>query len=199
MPEEVQHINLETLIPPWTVTRQVYIDSLTSHHSGISNDIVLFSDIGLSLTHHYRVHKRGGRSSCRISQKLYVPAPHSAAPTCGSVNRGEIAGSWKFVSGRFCRCYGRLVSTVETHVCSPAPNSDQRETPRRIAPRLTEQDTLAVAGSMVFDCQPQVLPGAIDVNGTELAEIRSTTRAGVATAAPPEREQSFGGGGGGTC
>ena len=47
---------------------------------------------------------------------------------------------------------------------------------------------------MVLDCRPQVLPGAIDVSGTELAEIRSTTRAGVATAAPHEREQSFGGG-----
>ena len=72
-----------------------------------------------------------------------------------------------------------------------------RETPRRIGPRLTEQDPLAAAGSMVFDCRPQVLPGAIDVSGTELAEIWSMTRARVATAAPPEREQSFGGGGGG--
>ena len=64
-----------------------------------------------------------------------------------------------------------------------------RETPRRIAPRLTEQDPLAAAGAMVFDCRPQVC-------GTELAEIRSMTRAGVVTATPPEREQSFGGGGG---
>ena len=59
VPEEVQHIKLETLFPPWTVTRQVYIDSLTSHYSGNSNDILLFSDIGLSLAHHYRVHKKG--------------------------------------------------------------------------------------------------------------------------------------------
>ena len=58
VPEEVQHIKLETLIPPWTVTRQVYMDLLTSRHSGISNNILLFSNIGLSLTHHYRVHKR---------------------------------------------------------------------------------------------------------------------------------------------
>ena len=49
---------------------------------------------------------------------------------------------------------------------------------------------------MLFDCRPQVLPGAIDVSGTEMAEIWSMNRAGVATAAPPEREQSFGGGGG---
>ena len=32
-----------------------------------------------------------------------------------------------------------------------------------------------------------------------LAEIPSTSRAGVAAGVPPEREQSFGGGGGGTC
>ena len=63
VPEEVQHIKLETLFPPWTVTRQVYMDSLTSRHSVISNDILLFSDIGLSLAHHYQVHKA---SPCRV-------------------------------------------------------------------------------------------------------------------------------------
>ena len=69
------------------------------------------------------------------------------------------------------------------------------ETPVRIAPRLTIQDPLATAGVVVVDCRPQV--GAMDVSGTDLAEIRSMSRVGVATAVPPEREQSFGGGGGG--
>ena len=52
---------------------------------------------------------------------------------------------------------------------------------------------------MVFDCRPQVLPGAMDESGTELPEIRSMTRASAAISQPPEREQSFGGrrGGGG--
>ena len=59
VPGEVQNVSLETLFLPWTVTRQVYTDSLTSRHSGISNDVLLFNDIGLSLVHHYRVHKRG--------------------------------------------------------------------------------------------------------------------------------------------
>ena len=67
------------------------------------------------------------------------------------------------------------------------------ETPVRIAPRLTIQDPLAATVAVVLDCRPQVLPGAMDV--TDLAEIRSMTRAGVATAVPPEREQSFAGGG----
>ena len=48
---------------------------------------------------------------------------------------------------------------------------------------------------MVLDYRPQVLPGAMDVSGMELADIRSMTRAGVATAAPTQREQSFGEGG----
>ena len=72
------------------------------------------------------------------------------------------------------------------------------ETPIRIAPRLTIQDKLAAAGAVVLDCCPQELPGAMDVSGTDLEEIQSMSRAGVATTVPPEREQSFGGGGG-TC
>ena len=59
VPEEVQNVRFDKLIPPWTVTRKVYTESLTSHHSGISNDILLFGDIGMTLSHHYRVHKKG--------------------------------------------------------------------------------------------------------------------------------------------
>ena len=59
VPGEIKKVSLETLFLPWTITRQVYTESLTSRHSGISNDVLLFSDIGLSLVHHYRVHRRG--------------------------------------------------------------------------------------------------------------------------------------------
>ena len=193
VPEEVQHIKLEMLIPPWTVTRQVYMDSLTSRHSGISNDILLFSDIGLSLTHHYRVHKRGVphvafRRNYMSQLHALLPLPavpltEGRSPDPGSSSVGDSPEVMDDLSRPSRRTFARRHLT------------QIRETPRRIAPRLTEQDTLAAAGSKVFDCRPQVLPGAIDVSGTELAEIRSTTRAGVATAAPPEREQSFGGGG----
>ena len=72
VPEEVQNARLEKLIPPWTVTRRVYTESLISRHSGISNDILLFSEIGMSLAHHYRVHKKG------------VSHSHSTRTTCPS-------------------------------------------------------------------------------------------------------------------
>ena len=59
VPGEIKSASLEKYMSPWTVTRQVWTDSLMPRHSGISTDVLLFSDIGLSLVHHYRVHKRG--------------------------------------------------------------------------------------------------------------------------------------------
>ena len=50
---------MEQCVPPWTVHRQVWSDSLKAAHSGVSTDILLFSDLNLSLNHHYRVHRRG--------------------------------------------------------------------------------------------------------------------------------------------
>ena len=177
VPEEVQNIKLKMLIPPWTVTRKVYTESLTSRHSGMSNDILLFSDIGLSLAHHYM---------SQLRALLPLPAVplterESPEPGCSSMEDSPDAVGASSRPSRRAFARRRLTRV--------------RETPRRIAPRLTEQDPLAAAGAMVFDCCPQVLPGAMDVSGTELTEIRSMTRARVATAAPPEREQSFGGGG----
>ena len=49
----------------------------------------------------------------------------------------------------------------------------------------------------MLDCRNQVLPGAIEFGGFELAEGCVTPRASTATSSLPEREQSFGGGGGG--
>ena len=195
VPEEVQHIKLETLFPPWAVTRQVHTDSLTSRHSGISNDVLLFSDIGLSLVHHYWVHKRGlphvaFRRNYMSQLGALLPLPAvlpieggSPDPECSSVVESPDVVC---ASPRPSRC--AFARRRPTRVM---------ETPVRIAPRLTIQDPLAAVGSVVLDCHPQVLPGAKDVSVTDLAEIRSMTRAGVTTAIPPEREQSFGGGGGG--
>ena len=58
VPWDVKSASLEKSVPPWTVQRQVWSDSLMANHSGILTDVLLFSDIHLSLTHHYRVHKR---------------------------------------------------------------------------------------------------------------------------------------------
>ena len=59
VPWEIKLASLEKYLPPCTVTRQVWSDSLVAQHSGISTDALLFSDIHLTLVHHYRIHKRG--------------------------------------------------------------------------------------------------------------------------------------------
>ena len=59
VPWEVKSASLEKFLHPWTVSRKVWSDALSAQHSGISTDVLLFSDIHLSLVHHYRVHKRG--------------------------------------------------------------------------------------------------------------------------------------------
>ena len=59
VPWDVKSASLEQFLPPWTVQRQVWSDSLKQQHSGVSTDMLLFSDINLSLIHHYRTHKRG--------------------------------------------------------------------------------------------------------------------------------------------
>ena len=50
---------IEKYAPPWTVRRQLWTESLRVEHSGISTDILLFSELGLLLTQHYRVYRGG--------------------------------------------------------------------------------------------------------------------------------------------
>ena len=59
VPWDDKSASIEKLVPPCTVRRQVWSDSLEQRYSGISTDILLFGDINLPLVHHYRIHKRG--------------------------------------------------------------------------------------------------------------------------------------------
>ena len=46
VPEGIRRVSLEMLFPPWTVTRHLYEESLSAKHSGISNDVPQFSELG---------------------------------------------------------------------------------------------------------------------------------------------------------
>ena len=195
VPGEIKKVRLETLFPPWTVTRQVYTQLLTSRHSGISNDVLLFSDIGLSLIHHYRVHKRGlphvGFRRNYVSQLCaLLPLPTVLPIEGGSPDPA-------------CSSLPCAAGSPDVVCASPRPSRNAigrrrpirvMESPVRIAPRLTVQDPLAAAGAVVLDCRPPLWPAAINVSGVDLSEIHSSTMAIEADAVPPEREQSFGGG-----
>ena len=92
VPWEIKSASLEQYLPPWTVTQQVWSDSLTAQHSGISTDVLLFSDIHLSLGHHYM--------TSEVSRIL-----HSGEITCLSCVRcwsSRWSSRWMEWSGLLC-------------------------------------------------------------------------------------------------
>ena len=107
--------------------REVYTESLMPRHSGISNDILLFSDIGLSLSHHYRVHKKGCAPR-RIPQGLYVSVTRYVALACGSVGPKGISGVGLFGIGGVAGGGGQLSTTVQTCVRSQTHTPGQGDT-----------------------------------------------------------------------
>ena len=145
----------------------------------------------MTLSHHYRVHKKGVpnvafRKTYLSQLRAMLPLPTAQFGQRGSPKSGcsTMEESPEAVDG--CHRPSRWVFARRRI-------PQVRETPTRIVPRLTELDPMAAAGAMMFDCRPQVLPGAMDVNGTDLPEIRSMPRTRAAISQPPEREQSFGG------
>ena len=177
MPGEIRKVSLEMLFPPWTVTHQLYADSLTDQHSGISNDILLFSEVGFSLVHHYRVHRVGRphamfRGKYLAQLRALLPA-NTIVPTAGGP------------SGLAC-----------SPVPSTAGHGKIMDTPAQIAPRLTEQDPWMVAGAVVFDCRPALLPVSLDVSGIDMRAVRPSIPHAKSVVVPPVHEQQFGGGGG---
>ena len=142
--------SIEKYAPPWTVRRELWTDSLRVEHSGISTDILLFSEVGLPLTQHYRVY-RGG-------------LPHAGFRT-DYIKRLR----------SLLRSSGQSGSPPETGWAS-TPKSVRRlhrkSQPKRLfseavddGPCLTVQNPADVVGETVFDCRPSVLPVSIPLRG----------------------------------
>ena len=55
VPWDIKSASLEKFLPLWTVKHQIWTDALKPCHSGVSTDVLLFSDINISLAHYYRV------------------------------------------------------------------------------------------------------------------------------------------------
>ena len=59
VPASVRTAHLGKWFPPWTIKCQTWSDTLNPHISGVSTDVLLFSECGTPLVHHYRVFARG--------------------------------------------------------------------------------------------------------------------------------------------
>ena len=193
VPGEIWKVSLEMLFPPWTVTRQLYAESLTAQHSGISNDILLFSEEGFSLVHHYRVHRVGRphamfRGKYLAQLRILLPV-NTIMPTAG----GSSGPAWSTVPPTAGRTDG--------FGATPRPPGRRRrqgkimDTPAQIAPRFTEQDPRMAAGAVMFDCRPALLPVSLDVSGIDMLAVRPSIPPAKSVVVPPVHEQQFGGGG----
>ena len=76
--------SIEKYAPPWTVRRQLWTDSLRIEHSGISTDMLLFSEVGMPLTQHYRVYKGGLPHA--VFRTDYLPRLRSLLPSPGGAD-----------------------------------------------------------------------------------------------------------------
>ena len=170
VPVEIRKVSLETFFLPWTVTRQVYTDSLTSRHSGISNDVLLFSDIGLSLVHHYRVSKRGLPHVAFRWNYLSQLRALLLLPTVLQIAGGSPDAA----------CSTGPCAAESPNVVCASPRPSRRASRRRQpvwvmeSPVLTVQDPLAAAGAVVFDCRP---PLSMDMSGVDLSVIWASANA----------------------
>ena len=145
--------SIERFVPPWTVRRELWTDSLRKEHSGISTDIMLFSDLGLSLAHHYKVH-RGGFPHAAFRGD-YTTRLRALLPTPPSTN-GEPVSPPEAVRGVTPK------STRRSH----RPFRPVRVMSAAVSglPVLTIQDPADVVGASVVDCRPPVLPVSIPLS-----------------------------------
>ena len=174
VPWDVKSASLDQFFPPWTVRRQVWSDSLKQQHSGISTDILLFSDINLSLIHHYRIHKRGLlhvafrrtymsqlRAFCLcwwlILRRVYCRQFRSALDRC--VRQALLSSAKRRM---------RPIRVVETSVCD--------------LPVLMLQDPSHAPGVVVYDCRPPLLPVSLGLSGIDPLSVLSPVVSASVTA-----------------
>ena len=167
--------SIEKYAPPWTVRPQLWTDSLRIEHSGISTDMLLFSEVGMPLTQHYRVYKGGlphavFRTDYMARLRSLLPSPEGTDPS------------------------------PETG-CVLTPKSVRRphrlSQPKRLFPEavgngpfLTEQNPAEMVGETVIDCRPSLLPVSIPLSGLSPDTI-SGARSCVSYRPPEETGQSI--------
>ena len=179
VPGETKRASLQKLFPPWTVTREQYAESLSPQRSGISNDVLLFSEVGLTLVHHYRVHSAGKP----LAQLCLLLLTGTTTPT-SERPLGNASPQVTPMSGRTDDSCARLRPPGHRR----RSQGRIQNTATHVTPRLTEQNPRMAAGAVVFDCRPAVLPVSVDVSGIDMRSVRPAEP----VVAPAEHKQEFG-------
>ena len=145
--------SIEKYAPPWTVHRALWTESLRVEHSGISTDILLFSELGLSLTQHYRVYR--GSLPHAVFRTDYIERLRALLPPPRRPE-GEPASPPETGRGATPRSARRLHrSSRPMRRMSEAVDD---------GPLLTVQNPADMVGETVIDCRPPVLPVSIPLS-----------------------------------
>ena len=178
VPPDFKSTSLD-LFFPWTVWRQIWANGLRPCHSGVSTYVLLFSEIHLSLVHHYRVFRRG--------------LPNFA------FRRDYLDQLWVFVSP--------ASALLQRTLSSPAPGSSgltgdahpmKHEARVWDAPVCEKsaitvvQDVRELAGNIVYDCRPPLLPVSIPLHNFRRSSVDGPA-APSNLAATPEETPGFSG------
>ena len=165
-------------------------DALKPCHSGVSTDVLLFSEIQLSLMHHYRVCRWGlphyafrkdylTRLRVFMSQESALAQCNLASPVPGSS-----------VSPRHVRpCDVETGSPRKTRrVRRQMWSTCVRDEPVRVpSPTTADRAIQDLTGAVIYDCRPRILPVLI-----QLKDIGHSPRfrpvASASLAAPPAEE-----------
>ena len=98
VPSDIKSTSLDIFFPPWTVQRQIWADALKPCHSGVSTDVLLFSETQLALVYHYQVFRRGlpHHAFCRdyLSRLRVFISQASALAQCGLISPVPTSSPW---------------------------------------------------------------------------------------------------------
>ena len=156
---------------------------------------ILFSDIHLSLTHHYRVHKHGLPHIA--FRKTYLTRLRALVSKASGQSLGNTSSQVKssLVSSRHARSAERDPET---------PRLTRRGRrwwrPVRILeeavgelPTLTAHDPSNLQGVIVYDCRPPLLPVSLRLDDIGLLPLRRTVASASLAAHPQEDFMEIGG------
>ena len=187
---DIKSASLEKFFPPWTVRRQIWADALKPCHSEVSTDVLLFSEMQLSLVHQYRVFRRGLPlyAFCKdyLSRLRVFVSQASALVQCGLAS--PVLGS--SVSPRHVR-----PSVVETESPRNTRRVRRRMWPTRIrdkpirvpSPATADRAIQDFTGAVIYDNRPRILPVSIQLKDIgRPSRVRPTASASLA--APPVEE-----------
>ena len=126
------------------------MDSLRIEHSGISTDMLMFSEVGMPLTQHYRVYKGGLPHA--VFRTDYLPRLRALLPSPGGTEDPSVNE------------YGSTPTSVRRQRRMSRPTRLFPDSTADV-PILMEQHPAEMVGKTVIDCRPSILPVSIPFSG----------------------------------